>query len=249
MTVLPHAFTYFMGDDALFMTRRGALACGKDGCGMTARASWGPHFGTLAYRASLFSEARGVTFPATSEAEDYSFAQRAVTLAHARLHVVEAQSSSAEPLFVCVRHTSNTWRWSDSTLQRFSHGEGARPVPVSVLRGADRAFAVRMRSGGVVDALAARRAASPAPNRYPDPWMRPAFFDALYAGATSLDASSPLSTATAVRLVGAPGPIKYFDVGSEWDFRAHQACLQSCFGHASCPCNSSWHYSTYDPYS
>ena len=76
MTVLPHALTYFMGDDSLFATHRGAASCNVadlGGCSLTARSSWGPHFGTLAYLRSLHSAS--VSYPDTSEAEDYMFAQ------------------------------------------------------------------------------------------------------------------------------------------------------------------------------
>ena len=73
------------------------------------------------------------------------------------------------PCQVCVRHGSNTWRWSEGSTARFARGEGARALPSSVLRSDDRAFALKMRSSGALAALSSRRAASPAPKLEPAP--------------------------------------------------------------------------------
>ena len=145
VTVLQHTHTYFMADDQLVAatTPRGPAAL----------ADWGPHFGTLVYKATVFGAA---DFPDASEAEDYGFAQRAVE-GGARLQLVTAPAHV--PNFVAVRHGSNTWEW-DAThhARRFDPASGnAKVVPTSVLAGADRAFAARMRAAGVLAALAARR--------------------------------------------------------------------------------------------
>ena len=68
ITVLPHAFTYFMAEDTL-MAVDPRKPCVRD-CepGLTARASWGPHFGTLAWRRDIHARG-GVRFTNTSEAD------------------------------------------------------------------------------------------------------------------------------------------------------------------------------------
>ena len=136
-TVLQHTHTYFVERDELFAARtRTASGCAPPGCGMTARPDHGPHFGTLAYRRSLHSSSAaapaktnaggGVAFPDTSEAEDYAFAQRAVQSLGATLLVVATHAEAREPLFVCVRHGSNTWSWDASAA-------GAPPGPQPLL--------------------------------------------------------------------------------------------------------------------
>ena len=97
VTVLEHRFTYFMNSDELF------VAATPGG------SSWGPHFGTLAWRRDIFS-VRGVRFTNTSEAEDYGFAQHAIERANASLAVVsvDPNATGAAMMFACVRHGSNT---------------------------------------------------------------------------------------------------------------------------------------------
>ena len=139
VTVLDHRWTYFMKEDELYAKRD------------SSSKSWGPHFGTLAWRRSLFSE-DGIRFPDASKAEDYGFAQFAVEDAAARLVVVVGDASSSNssssasyalsreswnPLFVCVRHGSNTWSWNDGAQQsqaQFQGEEGARGREVGPCR-------------------------------------------------------------------------------------------------------------------
>ena len=62
-----------------------------------------------------------VVFPEASSAEDVGFAQRAATLAGARLTQLSSTTATwpRRPLFVCVRHTANTWHWD---AQQTTHG-------------------------------------------------------------------------------------------------------------------------------
>ena len=118
-----------MQDDALFTTN--------------AEIGWGPHFGTLVYRRELFN--KGVRYPDHSEAEDYGWAQQAVK-AGARLRVVPTQvDASGEPLFVCVRHGSNTWAWNDLKEGALKAESTGTRVASSALSASDRVFAASAR--------------------------------------------------------------------------------------------------------
>ena len=107
ITLLEHTLTYFMKDNVL----------------AAAHTSFGPHFGTLSYKRSLYvddgtskilskatchqktsvprsdyprrSTTTGIRFPDASEAEDYAFAQHAVEDAGATLMVVVDESDAA----------------------------------------------------------------------------------------------------------------------------------------------------------
>ena len=170
ITLLPHGRTYFMETDELW---------GADAAG--------PHFGTMAWRRSLFSEAAGVAFPDSSQAEDYGFAQSAVSKAGARLLVVAQPPDETPPMFVCVRHGSNTWQWRQGALTATRRG---KRQDVGLLSAADRAFAAQMRRDGVLTSLLARRAASPAPNRAVPASVDPDFFNALYPRSPSAAAGA-----------------------------------------------------------
>ena len=140
MVILPHTYTYFMHDDNLFEAS-------------TPTASWGPHFGTLVYDRKLYDEASS-KYPDNSQAEDYGFAQTAVLEKGARIMVLPAHPEphgvadedeasydvgampvalTATPVFVCVRHGSNTWSWSTKTEQvkfhRSAHQVGSNLTP------------------------------------------------------------------------------------------------------------------------
>eukprot|EP00316_Scyphosphaera_apsteinii_P015572 CAMPEP_0119334322 /NCGR_PEP_ID=MMETSP1333-20130426/87028_1 /TAXON_ID=418940 /ORGANISM="Scyphosphaera apsteinii, Strain RCC1455" /LENGTH=392 /DNA_ID=CAMNT_0007344589 /DNA_START=194 /DNA_END=1372 /DNA_ORIENTATION=+ len=214
LTLLEHRLTYFMDVDQLW----------------EASTSWGPHFGTLAYRRSLVSAARGVFFPNTSQGEDYGFAQRAVVQG-AKLRVVKSEAaSSTRPIFVCVRHGSNTWEWSQPMLQDKIRDHG-RLVDTSRLDPALLNFATRMRSSGVLEALAATRKAHPAPNRFMDDDIDPNFFNQLFEshGGTrgpaefnaTLEQHRMLPPATASHL-------SYFDTRASFE-----KCVAACTG-ANC---------------
>ena len=99
--------------------------------------------------------------------------------------MVSVHAEAREPLFVCVRHGSNTWAWG-AAASHFDDEVHAVRVAATALHGADRAFAAKMRSDGVVPGqLAARRAAAPAVNKHPAAGTDTTFFDFLYGGATS----------------------------------------------------------------
>ena len=81
LTCLEHQATFFYGDEAAYTADMP----------QKATPSWGPHFGTLAYRRALLLPAGdqpAVSFPDTSEAEDYMFAQDAVRRRRSVLRVV-----------------------------------------------------------------------------------------------------------------------------------------------------------------
>ena len=203
LTCLEHQATWFYGDGEGFVVEMPHKRT----------PSWGPHFGTLAYRSALLLPTDdglpAVAFPDTSEAEDYMFAQEAVRRRHASLRVVlsvvTGDGDGSLPLFVCGRHGSNTWRW-DSPQTEAKFGSHAKPVPaVALLNAADLAFAQLMRETGVIASLAARREASPAPNRRPPPTMVPNFFEHLYhpsCGPFRLSSVEPPS----LRICGLDGP-------------------------------------------
>ena len=187
VTVLPHQYTYLLPPDELY-------AAGSS-VAKTQALSWGPHFGTLAYRRSLWKELGG--FADNSLGEDYHFAQRAKRRG-ARLTVLKPSSgkSSREPLFVYVRTGVNTWNWTAT-------GGGAKknhldPLhshrvadPRAMLSRADAEFAARLRGGSLLGELAARRTATGGPPnlREPDD-LDPDFFYHLFR-----DADARIATA------------------------------------------------------
>ena len=204
VTLLSHRWTYFVGDQSLYEA--------------TSAASWGPHFGTLVYRRKLF--ARGVRYPDTSEAEDYGWAQHAVEAAGAKLAVVPTVAAAdGEPIFVCVRHGSNTWSWSGVKEGALKEGQTGTLVSSSVLSASDRAFAEHVRTSGLLAKLAARRRAAPALNKSPSPDVDVNYFNHLYGVAPvprpkKADAHA-VATAAAAASVSALAPrldaITYFD--------------------------------------
>ena len=232
LTLLEHRWTYFMREDEVYAKRD------------PSSKSWGPHFGTLAWRRSLFSE-NGVHFPDTSKAEDYGFAQFAIKDAAARLEVVVEDPSSNKnnsvssslsrekqpPLFVCVRHGSNTWSWNDGARQsqvQFQEEEGARGVerldPADVLSRDNLAFAVRMRATGVLSTLAARREASPAPKLRLDDSIDPNFFNYLYGDALIHQDARQLATFKNARGSEVVGDVfSYSDWLEDYDFQSECA--------------------------
>ena len=228
VTLLSHRWTYFVGDQSLYEA--------------TSAASWGPHFGTLVYRRKLF--ARGVRYPDTSEAEDYGWAQHAVEAAGAKLAVVPTVAAAdGEPMFVCVRHGSNTWSWSGVKEGALKEGQTGMLVSSSVLSAPDRAFAERVRTSGLLAKLAARRAASPALNKFPPPDVDVNFFNHLYGAAPvprpkKVDAHA-VATAAAAASVSALAPrldaITYFDwqdttcalVNGTFQFRYTYNCVNN----------------------
>jgi glycosyltransferase involved in cell wall biosynthesis len=165
VTVFDHKYTYFMKRDVAYEVDEAVLP------------SWGPHFGTLVWRRRLFTD--GVRFPNTSRAEDYGFAQLAVR-AGARLQLVDSASEHGAKHFVCVRHTQNTWTWSERDYQeRFWYNARTVP-PASLLSAADVAFAAALRSSGVLARLPSRRVHAPSPHTEMDERIDPHFFAALY---------------------------------------------------------------------
>jgi len=128
LTVLEHQATFFLAEPRLYVARMP----------WKSFSSWGPHFGTLAYRRSLWGGGAGggsgggagggaggaaggaagggddapvpagVVFTHNSEAEDYGFAQAAVRRG-AKLLAVPPAAGRYD--FVCSRHGSNTWKW------------------------------------------------------------------------------------------------------------------------------------------
>ena len=188
LTLLEHSLTYFAREDRVFAAH-------------TATRTWGPHFGTLAYRASLHDERAGSTFPETSEAEDYGFAQRAVEYKAARVLVLPSSAAAAaalerrfltraeaataaatapEPLFVCVRHGSNTWMW-DAREQQQKYRYHGRHLSSSLLHASDRAFFRAARESQLLPKLARRSNGRPAPYRRIHPTVDPNYFNHLYA--------------------------------------------------------------------
>jgi hypothetical protein len=144
------------------------------------RPSWGPHFGTLVYRRALL-DTPGVGFSDTSEAEDYGFAQSAVQKAGAKLTVLPATVDvTGGALFACVRHGSNTWEWDEAQTREKLLRHGTEVDAAARLPAAERAFGRRMASEGVLSALPARRAVSPAPRRFVDASVDRAFFADLF---------------------------------------------------------------------
>lgn len=239
ITLLKHDHTYFMETDQLW---------GADG---------GPHFGTMTWRRSLFNAAAGVAFPDSSQAEDYGFAQFAVSKAGARLLIVTQPSDETRPMFVCVRHGSNTWEWRQGALAATQRG---KRQDINLLSDADRAFAARLRRDGVLSSLTARRAASPAPNRAVPKTVDKGFFNSLFPrlgtgasgacsasfvarrqDATALDAATREVRARAVEMSRQrlPPPrrpcvrpladtISYFDVGDSWSYPRFEGCVAAC---------------------
>lgn len=235
ITVLPHAFTYFMEDDTLKAVEHKKLCTDCGELGLTARASWGPHFGTLVFRASVHSARDSVTFPDTSEAEDYVFAQRAVEKASHRLVVVDIPfiTTDVTPIFVCVRHSSNTWRWGNRVTDRFRRGYHARSRPSSIISTDDRTFAEWVRSEDLLSTIAQRRTDAAPVKRIKPPDLKQNFFDALYAGASSsdeVDASARNPNTT----------VSYFEWGPEHEWNKWIDCEKPA-------CNQSdWKMTTYD---
>ena len=170
VTLLEHELTYFMADDALY----------RADMPWSHRPSWGPHFGTLVYRRALL-DTPGVGFSDTSEAEDYGFAQSAVQKAGAKLTVLPATVDvTGGALFACVRHGSNTWEWDEAQTREKLLRHGTEVDAAARLPAAERAFGRRMASEGVLSALPARRAVSPAPRRFVDASVDRAFFADLF---------------------------------------------------------------------
>ena len=142
--------------------------------------SWGPHFGTLTYRRSLWSSRTGGhRFTDNSEAEDYGFAQEAVRNLQARIRLLPSLQDGGL-LFACVRHGSNTWEWGRATqpLAKFSKPE----PPHRLLSAGSLEFSQRVRDDGVLASLQAHRKKAPAPNRFPHASVQSNFFDRLYSG-------------------------------------------------------------------
>ena len=151
--------------------------------------SWGPHFGTLTYRRSLWSsEPGGHRFTHNSEAEDYGFAQEAVRNQQASIRVLPSVRDD-DLLFACVRHGSNTWEWSRAAqpLSKFSRQEASHRL----LSAETLEFSQRIRDDGVLASLQAHRKKAPAPNRHPHPSVQSNFFDRLYSGQQHIGFYSP----------------------------------------------------------
>eukprot|EP01050_Picozoa_sp_SAG11_P025203 SAG11_NODE_5608_length_1510_cov_1.308292_2_plen_404_part_00 len=169
VTVFEHKFTYFLQKDEAFAVNNVVVP------------SWGPHFGTLVWRRALFAKQQ-VRFPNTSRAEDYGFAQDAVR-AGAKLALVDSDSDGGGAKhFVCVRHTQNTWVWSDRDYrERFWWN--AKPLkPAVLLSEEDFAFARGVRASGVLKQLEQRRKQAPSPKYEMDASIDPNFFSHLYYG-------------------------------------------------------------------
>ena len=165
VTVFEHKFTYFIKRDEAFEVDEAVLP------------SWGPHFGTLVWRRRLFAD--GLRFPNTSRAEDYGFAQKAVQVG-ARLQLVDSASERGAKHFVCVRHTQNTWIWSEKDYQERYWYNARKVKPVALINTADVDFAARLRSAGVLDELKQRRRQAPSPHYELDATIDPHFFSNLY---------------------------------------------------------------------
>ena len=167
LTVFKHQLTYFMKEGAL-VAAGGAGAVGADA------GSWGPHFGTLAWRRSVAP--KGLRYSDASQGEDIGLAQRLVE-AGGRLLQVSSLSrvADAPPVFVCVRHGSNTWNW-EASPQTGQFQLNSHEIDASILHPADRAFAERLREDGVLEMLSVRRATAPAIRAILDPSVDPNFF-------------------------------------------------------------------------
>lgn len=176
MTILTHSLTYFMDRDELYGAKN---------------SSWGPHFGTLVWQSSLYDSLNGVVFPDTSTAEDYGFAQRAVKNG-ATIEVIHSLMAAerSEPLFIAMRHGSNTWEWASALEQnRFLGPEGAQLLPNSLMRRRDIAVYKAARSAGLPASLKQRVVdRGGVKNKKSDSSVKLSFFDSLYRGAGSFGA-------------------------------------------------------------
>ena len=174
VTVLEHQVTYFMVDDELYLAD----------FHWKAVPSWGPHFGTLTYWRALWE--KGVHFTDNSEAEDYGFAQQAVEQMGARVVALPSVRPGPLPnrdrvLFACVRHGSNTWLWAGGGKEKEAHKWAmVRLETYEYLSDDTIGFSDRMRASGMLDQIASRRAAAPAPRRWPHESVDPDFFTHLY---------------------------------------------------------------------
>jgi hypothetical protein len=188
ITMMEHQATYFMDMNDLVV----ADVRWKD------ISSWGPHFGTLAYRRSLWG-ANGVRFTDNSEAEDYGFAQNCL-LGGARIKVLPSLGKDGTLLkFAWVHHGTNTYEWGKTDCrsvppaslwvllpparraQRLLRWMSASS-PLHRLSGNELAFSSKALHGGLLERLAYRRDRNKPIHRWPNSTVQQEFFGYLYLG-------------------------------------------------------------------
>jgi hypothetical protein len=205
ITVLPHTLTYFMDDDRLMSAKGGSW--GPHFGTLTYRQNILSHsrfvetseaedynFAQQAVNGGARIHVLPASAPAAVQPAATSPAATALSARERRAAVLEAEAMNttvlpspsnataplSPPLFVCVRHGSNTWQWDPKgTAAKFDLA--GRELPSTMLRQSDREFAQRLRSSGLFGELASRRAASPTPSRYVHPSTDRGFFNHLFA--------------------------------------------------------------------
>ena len=98
ITVLPHTHNVYLADGTVFESKSKVFG-------------WGPHFGTLVYRKSLWNT---VKFNDWSLSEDVAFALSLVKKLGYRFKII---SDAPKGTFLVSRHDSNTWQWGKVHLR------------------------------------------------------------------------------------------------------------------------------------
>lgn len=120
---------------------------------MTAEAKRSPHFGTLAYRRSVFTHG-GVRYADTSLGEDFCFAERALDAGFRHMTV-----DNTDGTFIYLRH-ANTWQLEGGLKEAIMQKLAPVDEP-KWISNEDRAFMVLVRNTMTQSRLTKRVSAPP----------------------------------------------------------------------------------------